>query len=203
MTPLGDFFPLVAGQCPRVMDAIMRDAIRDAAITFCRRTKLFPNADTIITQASESVYDVLALDGVVHEVQSVQRDLQRLEPLSQYDFMALNLHATDGLPTAFYVNASNQLVLGPIPDASETLTANVFARPSDTATTLDDLLWSDWRQAIAAGARAMIRRNHAPWDDPQKEAKDLAHFDEAITQANVERARGKTSRRLTTKAYYF
>lgn len=94
-------------------------------------------------------------------------------------------------------------MLGPVPEQSETLLATIVTRPTDQADQLHDALWNDWRQAIAAGARAQIRKNHEPWHDPQREAMDLDRFERAISDASMRRAKGNTGRALRTSAYYF
>jgi hypothetical protein len=95
------------------------------------------------------------------------------------------------------------LRLAPTPDAAETLTALVTVRPTDDATDVDDLLWSDYRETIAAGARAWVRRNYGDWVNPQLEAEDRKIFEWATHNQTIRRARGGANTALRVRSHPF
>lgn len=203
MTSLDDFFPLVAGQCQRAPNMIMRDVLRDAAIEFCKRTRLFSSQEEVITEPGSALAGLFPMEGVTYQLEALMRGERHLERLSRYDFLQSNLQAISGEPTSYYLNGEHEVVLGPIPEQAEALTAHVIARPSDTAASVNDALYSDWRQVIAAGARALLRRTHEPWMDVNRELKDQQLFEDGMASANVQRARGRSMRRLRVPAHYF
>lgn len=203
MISLDRFLPLVAGQCQRAPDMIMRDALRDAAIEFCKRTRFLSSQEEIVTEPGSPSVTLLPLDGVTYHIEAIMRGERQLERLSRYDVLQSGLHARSGEPVSFYLSGAHDVVFAPIPSQEETLIAHIIARPSDTANSVSDALYSDWRQVIAAGARALLRRTHAPWMDVNLELKDQQIFEDGIASANVQRARGRSMRRLRVPAYYF
>ena len=202
-TSLDAFLPLVDGRIRGCPDVIEREALRDACIRFCKRTRLLIEDVQVYVAAGERFSFLYPSDGITYIVDSVRRGEQELEHGSRHDFMAENLDVTTGTPHAYYLEGDGQVVLGPIPDADETLVARCTVRPSDSALSVNDALYSDWREAIAAGARVYVRRNYDAWADSQLEAEDRALFEDAVAQANVARARGRSRRPLRARGYYF
>jgi hypothetical protein len=137
----------------------------------------------------------------VFEVTKIVRDEEPLNPSSRVIFQDENLDITSGEPTDYYMDEDNNIVLGPIPDASETLTAMVHVAPSDEATLLPDALYT-WRKAIAAGARIWIRENYNEWVDDNEQLKDQDIFEKAVINAVSRRDRGRGRVRLRAKSYF-
>ena len=107
----------------------------------------------------------------------------------------------DDLATA--VPLARALVLLPIPETAETRTALVTLRPPDAAQRVPDVLYSDYREPIAAGARAWVRRNYGDWVNPQFEAEDRAIFERAVHNQNIRRAHGGAGTALRVRTHPF
>lgn len=136
-------------------------------------------------------------------INKITRDVDDfLDPSSRIDFINERLDSTPGTPTHFYMDESNSIVLGPVPEAVETLNVKLNLRPSDIATTLPDTLYDNWRRAIAAGARIWIRENYDTWVNDDEMAKDIGIFESAITEAKSQREKGRTRFKHRAKAYF-
>lgn len=200
---IDDFLPLVAGQITGCPDALLRDAIREAAIEFCDRTRVLSEPVELTTTEGDPVVDLYLDYGEVSTVEAVRRGDTLLEPLSRRVFLERSLDHITGPARAYYLEADNRLRIGPVPDTAETLIATVAARPSDTTLSLPDELYRDWRLPLAAGARAYIRAIHQAWFEPRLEALDRERFERGVAQAETRRARGGTRRPLRTHGRYF
>jgi len=190
MVTLEQFLPLVLGRLPGCPEMILENAVRDACIQFCQETRLFTSAVDVDVVANEATVELYPDTDTHWEVLTVRRDQQLLTPTNRDDYAADGYGQASGTPTHYYLEGDRTLVLGPVPDADETLSATVSVRPKDTATRVQDALYSDFRTAIAAGARAWVRRNYGDWVNPQFEAEDLAIFRDAIARQQLRRARG-------------
>ena len=203
MASLDDFLAIVRGRLPGCPDFILKDAVLRTAIEFCKRTRLLVERVTVDVEAEEAAV-TLSPDTDLHwEVLDLRRDNIRLTPWNRREALVQDQSLATGTPQYYYQEGDLTLVLSPIPDADETLTALVTLRPDDAATTLPDVLWSDYREPIAAGARAWVRRNHGDWVNPESEAEDRAIFERAIHNQNIRRARGGTDTALRVRAHPF
>ena len=202
--PVDDWFPLVLPRLPGCPDPILRVAIREAAIEFCRRTKLLRGAIAVTTQAGRDSYPLNApSDSVVSTIEDVLRDDMTLIASSEEDFRDALYARASGTPQAYYMAGSRELVLGPIPDAVETLSVRCVLKPDSRAEDLHDALWEDWRNAIAAGACAYTRRTYSAWMDTALEADETMRFEDAIGQAQRNTATGRTRKRLRATSHFY
>ena len=203
MTPLDDFLPLIRGRLPGCPETLLRDATRAAAIEFCKRTQLLTQTVEFEVVAGEPAVTLYPDSDVHWEVLDVRRGASSLTGLNRREFILQNLGQDAGTPGYYYLEGDRTLLLGPVPDASETLSALVTLRPKDTASRLDDVLFSDYREIIAAGARAWVRRNHGDWSEPSLEGHDRKLFEDAIHNQNIRRARGGAGVALRVRAHPF
>lgn len=131
------------------------------------------------------------LEGVVAwEVVQLRRASQRLTPANRQEFQLQGWDVATGTPGYYYLEGDGSLVLGPIPDADETLVATLSVTPGASSANVPDALWYDHREAIAAGARAWVRRNYGEWVNTQLELEDRSQFERGVHQANLRRRRG-------------
>ena len=203
MATLDSFLPLVRGRLPGCPDIVLKDAVRDAAIEFCRRTELMTEAVLLSVTANDPAYALTATGGDVWEVLSVRRESSPLQPVNRQEFLVQGLATQTGTPGYYYLEGDGSLILGPIPDADETLTVLVTVVTAENATTVPDALYQDHRETIAAGARAWVRRNLGDWVNPQLEAEDRKVFEYAIHNQNIRRARGGANTPLRVRTTPF
>ncbi len=203
MVSLDLFFPTVRGRLPGCPETVLRDAIRDACIEFCKRTQLFTQEVTVDVAAGEAQTVLYPDSDVLWEILDLRRDTSPLTALNRTEFLVQGYAVDAGTPAYYYLDGDRALVLGPVPDTAETLTALVTSRPTDTATYVADALWSDFREPVSAGARAWVRRHYGEWSEPRLEAEDRQFFERAIHNQNIRRARGGAGTALRVRAYGF
>ena len=203
MATLDSFLPLIRGRLPGCPDIVLKDGVRDACIEFCRRTELLSESIALEVTAAEPAYPLTATTGDVWEVLALRRESSSLQPANRREFQLQGWDVTTGAPGYYYLDGDGSLVLGPIPDADETLTLLVTVVPAGNATTVPDALYQDHREAIAAGARAWVRRNLGDWVNPQLEAEDRKVFEYGVHNQNIRRARGGVNAPLRVRAQPF
>ncbi|NCC41555.1 MAG: hypothetical protein EOM21_19475, partial [Gammaproteobacteria bacterium] len=128
-TSLDEFLPLIRGRLVGCPDMILRDAVRDACIEFCKRTQIFSETFDVAVEAGEAVVDLVPTEGQHWVLSALRRDTRLLEPSERYHFEQDGLDTKTGAPSHYYLDGPLRLVLGPIPDADETLSATVSIRP--------------------------------------------------------------------------
>ena len=203
MTLLDDFLPLLRGRLPGCPDIVLKDAVRDACIEFCRRTELLVQTTPLTVIAGDRVVWPDFDAGTAWEVLSLTRDGRMLSPVNRRETTTQSWDVDTGVPLYYYLEGDGSLVLAPIPDADETLTLTVTVCPAATATEVDDALYHGHRETIAAGARAWVRRNLGDWVNPQLEAEDRKVFEYAIHNQNIRRARGGANTPLRVRTTPF
>lgn len=203
MPALDTFLPLVRGPLPGCPEAVLKDALRDACIEFCQRTRLLVQDVTVDVVAGERLVTLYPDSDSFWEVTQVRRDTTPLSPINRRECELNGWDTTSGVPLYYYLEGDRQLALGPVPDAAETLTATVTLRPKSTATRVADILWDDYREPIAAGARAWVRRHYGDWANPQLESYDRTFFERAIHNTQIRQARGGVGTALRVRAHPF
>jgi hypothetical protein len=207
MAALTLFLPMIRGRLPGCPDLILYDAVRDTSIEFCKRTQLLTETVPVYVTAGSDLCELAPLEGQHWEVLRVLRDTSPLTPLSRQEVIVQGFDQQTGSPAYYYLESDPQfglaLRLAPTPDAAETLTALVTVRPTDDAADVDDLLWSDYRETIAAGARAWVRRNYGDWVNPQLEAEDRKIFEWATHNQTIRRTRGGANTALRVRSHSF
>ena len=203
MATLETFRPMVLGRLPGCPESVVYDAVRDACIEFCKRTQLLTQTVEVEVVAGEPSVTLYPDSDVHWEVLDVRRGSSPLTGLNRREFILQNLNQDAGTPGYYYLDGEQNLVLWPLPDANETLTALVALRPKDTATRVPDVLFSEFREPIAAGARAWVRRHYGEWSEPSLEAHDRQFFEYAIHNQNIRRARGGAGVALRVRANNF
>jgi len=203
MATLDSFLPLIRGRLPGCPETLLRDAALAAAIEFCKRTQLLTQAVEVEVVAGEPTVTLYPDSDVHWEVLEVRRGTSPLTGLNRREFIVQDLGMETGKPQYYYLEGDRSLLLLPIPESAETLSALVTLRPKDTAQRVHDVLYSDFREVIAAGARAWVRRNHGDWSEPRLEGQDRQLFEHAIHNQNIRRARGGAGVALRVRAHPF
>jgi len=203
MTELDSFLPLIRGRLPGCPETLLRDAALAAAIEFCKRTQLLTQAVEVEVVAGEPTVTLYPDSDVHWEVLEVRRGTSPLTGLNRREFIVQDLGMETGKPQYYYLEGDRSLLLLPIPESAETLSALVTLRPKDTAQRVHDVLYSDFREVIAAGARAWVRRNHGEWSELRLEGQDRQLFENAIHNQNIRRAHGGAGVALRVRSHSF
>ncbi len=181
----------------------MKEAVREAAIEFCARSKLVTESLDFDTVVDQEAYPLAPAGGLFSEVQKVvDSDDGQLNQLTipEYDEKA-----DDSNDPIDYVYVGNALKLWPTPSAIETHTATGIIRPADTgdtATTIPDELFTNWRQAIGHGAKYIIHSQYDDYLDPKKASFNYDQFEIGIFRAGVKRSKGGSSMPLRSRSRF-
>lgn len=156
MADLSGIARLVRIAVPGCPEPLIADAIIDAAIEFCRKTRAVTEDVTVTTVAADATYPLTTSANTrAWRVLRVERDTVPLNKSSKPVFDA-NVHLRAAGTASHYYLDDDTLTLGPVPEAIETLDVSVVVEPVLGATTIPDVLYNDWRRVVASGAKAVL-----------------------------------------------
>ena len=193
-------------------EPIQRMALADSATEFCEMTNIVQVVtEPFMVTAGTSTYtlDLPAYQTAVMTTEAWYGSSPlNLAPVSLVDnVLALKTpigssSVTPGRAYSFYEISPGYVALYPVPDASslDYLTAKVATKPVRDAQYLDDLLYTDWVEAIVAGAR---KRLHAipdqSFSSDQKAAEAAMAFTIAVGRARFLSLRGRVQGSVSVK----
>lgn len=207
-TFLSRLIPGVLG-CP---DPLARQALVDSAIEFCEETGVAlqisaPQA----TVAGQGTYTLVApTDQAVAMTKRVWYGTTSLAPIATTNVDAVLAYVaaaggqtpTQGTPTVFYEVSPGVIGVYPVPDtsASNMISAQFTAKPTREATSLEDVLFNDWAEAIVAGARKRLHAIPAqPFTDDVKVVECERQFRYYVNRAKGLSTRGRVQGSLSVK----
>jgi hypothetical protein len=201
MATLAAFIPYIAPEVIGCPEPLIEDAIRRASREFCERSELLREAFDVDTEIDVDSVTLAATGGDVAKVYDVMIDGEALDRTRRDDYPT---DGEPGEPQHYYVEGRNTLRLYPIPDAVYTLAINAVVMPTRDANTVDDLLFDDHRDTIAAGAKAILMLMlGVPWFNPDGAELHTAVFNYATDKARTRKAQGGVGAPLRTRAHYF
>lgn len=209
MAALSVFAKYVRPSVPGCPEPVLLDAILQACIDYCARTKTITQQVNVTTAIGSNTYPLTPLLTAGYEPVEVNRVMRSgfdLDPSSLNEAHKQRLTMRTDNALVFWQDENAQLVLAPTPDTVETLQAIVAIAPTMSATTVPDALLLNMRyRAIAAGAKAILMLEHKkqPWSDMQQGMEEKAMFDEAIAKEIKKRARGGGHKPLRTSASFY
>lgn len=205
MTAYETFFPEVLPYVHDVPEFVATNAIRNACIEFCEKSDyIVYTHDPITILPRVSAYELdlpsgttlaRVLAGWVGNLPLTfksQEDLQRIYPL---DWRQMG-----GRPQYLTQDTPDEVIVAPFSDyrMDSGLKIIVALKPTRSSTSVDDLVYQRWAEAIGFGARARLYDTPGqPYYDPMSAQKYRQWFESAIGEAKTERNRGLT--RNTTR----
>ncbi len=180
--------------CP---DPTAINAVRNAAIEFCTRTKIWQetqDAETIAVGALP--FELSGPSGAnVVQVLSCKVDGQALDAVT-IDYLDASVSRWEdqsGTPSNFFQPSLLELNFFPQPTAAISLRLRVAYAPSRSSTTLDRAVFENYAPTITAGAlSALLLIPEVPFGNPK-----LASFHQANFEGGVLAAQQVVSRSFT------
>lgn len=201
MAALSAFTPYVAPEVAGCPEPLIEDAVRRAAIEFCERSRALREAVAVNTVATQDYVTLAPTGGDVAHLYKLMYGDEELDKTTRADY---DEDGDSGQPQEYYIEPPNTLRLYPVPDAIYALVAHVAVKPDRDATTLDDVLYNNWRDEIAAGARAkLMLMSGQPWFKPNDAELANAVFQAAIDRAAHRRATGNVGAPIRTRLHTF
>ena len=196
------FLPLVTSECPGITNPRAKRAVIQACRDFCTRTYIWKEDHDDIT-AVEDVpdYDLEPpTDAEVVDILCMYHNEFEVTPktIEQLNYENPNWRTFDGSQARHFVmNSPTNFSLYPYPDetvADAITNIRVALRPTISATTVGDVLYNDYYEAIANGALAiLLSLPKKPWTNRTRAAECQSEFEHQVSRAKV-RAKKEFSR---------
>ncbi len=173
MIPVDRFFRRVAHVARGCPTPVLTDAVVQAAEDFCERTWLW---------RGEAVPQGTVADQAEYVVEP------DVEPEVEAVVLAVHGVALNGSPASFTTPTRDTIRFWHAPQADMELTASLVLKPSRDSQNLPDVLWDEWQDAIAAGARfKLLDMAGSEWFQPQLSDKYRLEFERLwVPRARVE-----------------
>lgn len=200
--------PWVSG-CP---DPLARQALVDSAIEFCEETGVTLSiSDPQDVYAGTGTYTLYVPTGqgvvVTKKVwfgtaQLVPATTTEVDSVLAYVASTAGATPNTGTPSSFFEISPGVIGLYPIPDTDtpQSLTAQFASKPSRSATSVEDILFEDWVEAVIAGARKRLHSMPAQfYSDDGKAAEQERVFRYYVNRAKGVATRGRVQGSMTVK----
>lgn len=195
--PIRNFLPYVLPHVPGAPDVACVQEIRKAAIEFCEQSKVWQSIMPAIGVTALTAEYAVPVPTDANSVMVMELYFRgsRLPPKypDQLKDTMHNWFDQTGEPRWFTQLDQDNVRLIPIPAATESavLRMRTAFKPTHEATTLPDILWTQYRNEIAQGAmgRLMLTPDK-PWTNVELGAALLQQFDSAVSKAKVDAAKG-------------
>ncbi len=206
------FLSRVLIEVPGCAEISAIQAIKDTCIEFCEKSLVVTRDHDPITIVSGIVdYDLEPPTGyLVVKVMKAWVENNEIQPMapdvvrnaSVYNRLFSSYQSAPSTPIRFLQKEERSISLWPVPDKkySNGLTLRVALKPTRSSTTIEDVVFEDYAETIAAGA---LRRLHLSFDKPYTdERRASARQAEFMSGVNVARQRtshGHTRSNLSVK----
>lgn len=205
MAALSAFYPLIAPRVPGAPAVAISAAALEGAIEFCSRTLTLQRKLTAVpTVANQAAYTLTQAGEVVEKLLAAKLDGKPLRLPRQSDLDEdADVTLSAAAPCDLLLTGTMQVTLTPPPAlANLSLVVRAAMRPSQAATTVDDVLYERHAQAIADWALHKLKSASAesPYYDAKGSELAMVRFIEAVGREKAkvlrERARSKARPRV-------
>lgn len=205
------FFDEVLPELPGApLQALVKNAIRNAAIEFCDRTWVYRvEHEPLAAEANVPDYELEPpTKTALVKVHRAWYEKKEIFPKTPQDLAGLFSHwpTAIGTPLYFTQRSPDVLLLVPMPSASlqDAITAEIAVKPTRASTGISTDLFEKYLEEIAYGAKArLFAMSKKPWSDVKLAAYNLAKFDECIGKVKVQAVKGHTRARLRVKPHFY
>lgn len=195
--------------------ALVTSEVRSAAIDLCRRTLCLQEIpEPINIVESQSAYTVpvstnqVTLNTIIKAYVVDGETITLLEPYGRDALDALDKQwrssSYTSSPTAYYIH-DGVIYLVPTPSAAIDAGLNLVLsmQPSLISTTINDQVFSDYRDVISHGALASLFAMHRkPWSNGPLAEYHRQQFELQVGRSGFTVAKDSTRASLRTKAYF-
>lgn len=203
-----EVLPEINGAPPQ---ALVLNAIRNAAIEFCEKSLIWNHEhDPVTIAANVNLYDYAKPASTV-VVRPLQAWISKLTPVvyktpGQLADLFGDWREAAGGPSFITQVRPAQFYLVPKPTLTiiNGLTLRIAVKPSRAATDIETFIYEDWLDGITAGAKArLFAMNKKPWANAQLAADNLDRFTAKVREAQDRALRGYGPARHRVKPMYF
>ena len=188
MKAWADFHPYVLPDVPGCPEPMLDQALRETARDFCTRTKAWAEwMDPLTASSARALYEFEPDAGT--EVVAALAATVGEDGYAVIGAQALPAAWQDGKQgcvkdkTLIHVS-SKEFILYPAPSAGQRITLQLALRPTMAGTGVGDVIFDEFAEAIAAGAKAkLMARPRKEWTDLQSAAMYGMEFERRVTLA--------------------
>lgn len=205
MKPIDDLLPLILPRAPGCPEPIALDAIRQAAIEFCERTKLWRDTDQFY---ADEFGDIMApAQSVIHHIEEARFDGHRLEPIAVQELNARYPDYDWKTQTGDQPKFVTQLhpdTVKIVPAWTGYLELTLLLKPSNDAQEIPNFIIDQYARTIADGALAEILMiPGAPYTNPQGGAMYSQRFQQRLDALQAMSIKGQQRAPIRTTPSYF
>lgn len=202
------FLPYVMPHASGVSEPTAEQAIRDSAIEFLSKTRLWRDWLQPVTLAADSELANLTIhaDAELHRIEDLWLDRSPLEPMTEDGIRESRFLPGDrGAPRFYTSDGPGSIRLFPIPDREylQMLRARVTLIPSQQATTLPEFLYKHYAREIADGALSRLHASSENYARPESLALYSSKYEAAIDRGISQAARSNTRSPRRARAHWF
>jgi len=206
MKDIDAFLPGILPFAPGCATPTAYFGIRQAAIEFCERTRLWRYEDSFPVEVDDCDAICVPFGAVVHEIERVLFNGQPLEPKST-QWLDQNQNGWRANPltgTPHYVSQIAPDTLTIVPKMAGTASLYLWLKPSQDATELPDFIEQQYRETIAMGAlhRILLIPNQSFTNIEMAGAYGQL-FQKRLDGLSVKGSIGQQRAPLRTKAHMF
>lgn len=207
-TTLEQWLPDVLPSLPGCPESTVLRAVRDSAIEFCNRSQIwrheiepFPVVRGIADYQLEipAGAHIAAFIRVKHADRTSPLELRTTEEL---DDTSPGWRSLEGLPQHFVQLGADSILLDRVPPETrlDVLSATLALKPTNSAAAVADILYFDWKEEIADGARARLMFDaNRQWSNPKLAVMKHERFQEGIHRAALKARLGSGARSLAVR----
>jgi hypothetical protein len=203
MATLTSFYPYVLPDVPGCPEISVDLALRSSLIEFCEKSLILQrDHDPLTVVAGVVDYDFEPPTGnLVVKIMKAWYKTKELQPVAPDEIDKSELYnrtfegaSTDGAEPKYILQKDERTFsLFPIPkdNAANALTMRVAYKPTRTTTTVDDVLFEDYAEVIAHGAKARLFMSPGKtYTNPQLAVAAMDQFGRGVNTARQRAVRG-------------
>lgn len=212
MATYDKFFPNILPEVPGAAEMVVENAVKNAVIEFCEKSLILQRDHDPITVLEGIVdYDLEPPGGyLVIKVMKAWLENNQLEPLapdfvrdaSVYNRLFSSYQKANSTPRAYLQKDERSISLWSPPEKKYTngLTLRVALKPTRDSTEVEDVIYEDYAEVIAAGALSRLMRSAGkPYTNVEMAGVNQQLFQQGINLARSRALHGQVRSNLSVK----
>ena len=203
MKSMDEFLARILPRVPGVPRPMVHDAIRQAAIEFCQRTRMWRDEDEF--RVSGECEPMVAIGpAAIFEIESARFNGNQLRPVSLawLDEQVPRWRDMDASEGRWITQLSPDTVKV-VPGGDGLLTLSLVLQPSDKAVEVPDFLVTHYVREIADGALGELFATPGQWANPGLAEFHLSRFQRRLDELFNSNMKGQQGAPVRTKPHFF
>ena len=208
MRDIEELYPRVMEVAPACPEPVALRHLRDAAIDFCRRTRIWRTTESWGITVSEYEIVVVDQEAALFEITHARIDDSHLEAITidQLDIERREWRDEEGQGKFITQSFPNTVRVVPKPAVetpAQTLTLELVLVPAIDAVRIPDELVTLYSKVIADGALGRVLLLPAPWGNAELGLAHRSEFERELGRWQHQIPKGQQKSKRRTKATFF